>query len=161
MYYSHKTTGRPYEKNLGWCTHYIDCPNAPLYPFGFGLSFTTFQYSDIRLDRREISQSDTLKATVTLKNRRQFDGEEIVQMYIRDLKASITRPVKELKGFQKIRLRKGEEKEVTFSTPEPMLRFYDQDLACHSEPGEFKVFIGSSSMDVKEASFYLVDSLEK
>jgi beta-glucosidase len=158
VYYSDKPTGRPFQEDLRWCTHYIDAPNDPLYPFGYGLSYTEFDYSGIRLDQTEMNPGDTIVASVTIRNTGDYDGEEIVQMYIRDMKASVTRPVKELKGFEKIWLNAGEEQEVSFAITEDQLRFYDKEMNYISEPGEFKVFIGTSSRDVKEAVFILSDS---
>ena len=155
VYYSHKTTGRPFQEDLRWCTHYIDAPNDPLYPFGFGLSYTTFDYSDIRINRSEMGPSDTLTASISIRNTGDRDGEEVVQMYIRDMNASVTRPVKELKGFKKISLRAGEEKEVSFPITVDQLKFYDQQMNYISEPGEFKIYIGKSSKEVKEAAFFL------
>jgi len=126
-----------------------------LYPFGYGLSYTKFSYSDITLDGKQIIPGETLHVKVTVTNTGNYDGEETVQLYIRDMVASVTQPVKELKKFQKIFLKKGESKEVTFSLGLDNLKFYNNDLKLIYEPGDFKVFVGSNSQDVKEASFVL------
>ncbi len=114
IFYSHKNTGRPFNPNDHYTTKYIDVPNTPLYSFGYGLSYTTFEYGEIKLDVNEIAEGDTLKASITLKNTGKYDGAEVVQLYIRDLMGSVTRPVKELKGFEKVFLKKGESQTVTF-----------------------------------------------
>ncbi|MFZ4056604.1 MAG: beta-glucosidase BglX [Ferruginibacter sp.] len=158
LYYNHKNTGRPLAEGK-WFekfkTNYIDVSNDPVYPFGYGLSYTTFSYSDITLDRKTIKFGMDLKATVTVTNTGKYDGKEVVQLYIRDMVGSITRPVKELKGFQKIELKAGESKKVTFTISDKDLRFYNSDLKYVAEPGAFKLFIGGNSRDVKEASFQL------
>ncbi len=157
IYYAHRNTGRPqagdeFEK---FKTNYLDSPNSPLFPFGYGLSYTTFEYSDVSLSSANISTDETLEAKVTVTNTGGYDGEEVVQLYIRDVVTSITRPVKELKGFQKILLKAGESKEVSFTLSEKDLKFYNYDLDFVAEPGEFVVFIGTSSDEVKEARFFL------
>lgn len=157
IYYAHRNTGRPqagdtFEK---FKTNYLDAPNSPLFPFGYGLSYTTFEYSDVSLSNSTISAGETLEAKVTVTNTGEYDGEEVVQLYIRDVVTSITRPVKELKGFQKIFLKAGESKEVGFTLSEEDLKFYNYNLDFVAEPGEFIVFIGTSSDEVKEARFTL------
>lgn len=157
IYYAHRNTGRPqagdtFEK---FKTNYLDAPNSPLFPFGYGLSYTTFEYSDVSLSNSTISAGETLEAKVTVTNTGEYDGEEVVQLYIRDVVTSITRPVKELKGFQKIFLKAGESKEVSFTLSEEDLKFYNYNLDFVAEPGEFIVFIGTSSDEVKEARFTL------
>jgi len=157
LYYAHRNTGRPqagdeFEK---FKTNYLDSPNSPLFPFGYGLSCTTFEYSDVSLSTAAISTDETLEAKVTVTNTGDYDGEEVVQLYIRDVITSITRPVKELKGFQKVFLKAGESKEVSFTLSEEDLKFYNYDLNFVAEPGEFIVFIGTSSDEVKEARFFL------
>ncbi|MBW6536799.1 MAG: beta-glucosidase BglX [Mariniphaga sp.] len=157
IYYAHRNTGRPqagdeFEK---FKTNYLDSPNSPLFSFGYGLSYTTFEYSDVSLSKTTISANETLEAKVTVTNTGEYDGEEVVQLYIRDVVTSITRPVKELKGFQKISLKAGESKEVSFTLSEEDLKFYNYDLDFVAEPGEFVVFIGTSSDEVKEARFVL------
>ncbi len=158
LYYAHKNTGRPladgkwFEK---FRSNYLDVSNDPLYPFGFGLSYTTFNYSDIKLSSNTLTKGKSITASVTLTNTGKYDGQEVVQLYIRDLVGSITRPVKELKGFQKVSLKAGESKNITFTLTENDLKFYNSDLKFVAEPGDFNVFIGTNSHDVKEASFTL------
>lgn len=158
IYYAHKNTGRPLPEGK-WFekfrSNYLDVSNDPLYPFGYGLSYTTFSYSDVKLSSNKMSKSGKIMASVTVTNTGMLEGKEVVQLYIRDLVGSITRPVKELKGFQKINLKPGESKEVSFTITDEMLKFYNSDLKFVSEPGAFKVFIGGNSRDVKEASFQL------
>lgn len=156
IYYYEKNTGRPiYLANPKYKSRYIDCPNDPLYPFGFGLSYTTFAYSDIRLSTKELTGNGELKATVNVTNTGGVAGEEVVQCYIRDLVGSVTRPVKELKGFEKIALKAGEGKNVTFTITPDMLAFHRLDMTYGTEPGDFKLFIGGNSRDVKETGFRL------
>lgn len=154
IHYNMKNTGRPISENK-YTSKYLDIPNSPLYPFGYGLSYTTFEYSDIVLDKNVLSGSDSLQATVEVTNTGNMEGEEIIQLYIRDITASVTRPVKELKSFKKISLKAGESREVTFNIDREDLKFYDIDMNWTAEPGEFKVFIGTNSKDVKEAKFVL------
>jgi beta-glucosidase len=158
VYYNHKNTGRPYDGTgfPKFKSDYLDVSNDPLYPFGFGLSYTHFSYGDISLSQQKINPSEKLIVKVTVSNTGDFDGEETVQLYIRDLVASITQPVKELKGFQKLYLKKGESKEVSFSLGVDDLRFYNNELKLIYEPGDFKVFVGGSSREVKEAGFSLL-----
>lgn len=155
IHYDMKNTGRPKTENK-YTSKYLDIPNSPLYPFGYGLSYTTFEYSDIELSSSEITESESLQATVEVTNTGDLSGEEVVQLYIRDLHASVTRPVKELKGFEKINLKPGETKEVSFTIDREDLEFYGLDMNWIVEPGKFKVFIGTNSEEVKEASFDLV-----
>lgn len=157
IYYAHRNTGRPQEGDefQKFRTNYLDAPNSPLFPFGYGLSYTTFEYSDVSLNNSKITPGETLEVKVTVSNTGGLDGEEVVQLYIRDVVTSITRPVKELKGFQKIFLKAGESKEVSFTLSEEDLKFYNYDLDFVAEPGEFIVFIGKSSDEVKEARFVL------
>ncbi|MDT3401911.1 beta-glucosidase BglX [Mucilaginibacter terrae] len=159
LYYSHKNTGRPLAPN-GWFSKfrsgYLDVSNDPLYPFGYGLSYTTFSYSDVKLSAASFKPGQSITASVTITNTGKFEGKEVVQLYTRDLVGSSTRPVKELKGFQKISLKPGESKEVTFIITENELKFYNQQLKYVAEPGEFKLFIGPNSRDVKESKFMLL-----
>lgn len=153
VYYNNRTTGRPYQKGYRWCTKYIDNPIDPLYPFGYGLSYTTFKYSAISLDKNKLQNSDTITATIQITNTGGFDGVEVVQLYIQDLLGSITRPKKELKHFKRIELKTGEEKEVSFRISVDDLKFYNKDLEYIAEYGEFKIYIGASSVDTKETTF--------
>ena len=156
IFYYEKNTGRPiYIANPKYKSRYIDCPNDPLFPFGFGLSYTTFAYSDIKLSSAELTEKGELKATVNVTNTGNIAGEEVVQCYIRDLVGSVTRPVKELKGFEKITLKSGESKNVTFTIAPEMLAFHRLDMTYGTEPGDFKLFIGGNSRDVKEVKFSL------
>jgi beta-glucosidase len=137
-------------------TNYLDVSNDPLYPFGYGLSYTSFSYSDIKLTTNKLKAGQQIIATINVTNTGKMAGEEVVQLYTRDLVGSITRPVKELKGFQKIMLQPGETKTVSFTVDEGLLKFYNNDLKYVAEPGYFKLFIGANSRDVKETSFTLV-----
>jgi beta-glucosidase len=157
IYYNHKNTGRPLHPGDGYKfkSDYLDVTNEPLYPFGYGLSYTHFSYGDIRLSKTNVTGTEGLTATVTVTNDGNYDGEEVVQLYLHDKVASITPPVKELKGFQKIFLKKGESKDVVFNINHSDLMFYDNDLKLIAEPGEFDVMIGGNSRDVKSATFTL------
>ena len=160
IYYAHKNTGRPLPQGK-WFekfrSNYLDVSNDPLYPFGYGLSYTQFTYSDIKLSSSKMAKNGSIIASVTVTNTGMIEGKEVVQLYLRDMVGSITRPVKELKGFQKINLKPGETKELNFNITEEELKFYNSDLQYVSEPGDFKVFIGSNSRDVKENGFELTD----
>lgn len=149
IYYNHKNTGRPLDNKDGvfekFKSNYIDERNEPLFPFGYGLSYTTFEYSNLKISSAKISLSETLKVTVDIANTGNFDGKEVVQLYIRDLVGSVTRPVRELKGFQKITIKKGEKQTVTFQITAEDLKFYNADLQFVAEPGEFEIFVGSNS----------------
>jgi beta-glucosidase len=161
IYYNHKNTGRPLGNNEGkfekFKSNYIDERNEPLFPFGFGLSYTNFEYSNLKLSSVKINLKNTLKVTIDIANTGSFDGKEIVQLYIRDLFASVTRPVKELKGFQKINLKKGEKQTVTFEISAEDLKFYNAALQFVAEPGKFEVFVGSNSDTNTKATFELVN----
>ena len=154
--YAHKNTGRPlhdgkwFEK---FRSNYLDVTNEPLYPFGFGLSYTTFAYSDISLSQSSMDMQGMITASVDVSNTGLLPGGEVVQLYIRDLVGSTTRPVKELKGFERIYLQPGQTRTVTFKIAPEMLKFYDYDLQYVIEPGDFQVMIGSNSRDVKTAAF--------
>lgn len=157
LYYYAKNTGRPiYLPNDKYKSKYIDSPNDPLFPFGFGLSYTSFVYSDIKLSSSELTANGGIKATVAVTNNGAYDGEEVVQCYIRDLVGSVTRPVKELKGFEKISLKAGESKTVHFEITPEMLSFHRQDMTYGTEPGDFQLFIGGNSRDVKMIPFKLL-----
>ncbi|MBX7142716.1 MAG: beta-glucosidase BglX [Chitinophagales bacterium] len=156
LYYNAKNTGRPFDANNKYTSKYLDIPNTPLYPFGYGLSYTTFEYSDLKLDKPVFNFSDSLKVSVTLKNTGARDGEEIVQLYTHDLVGSVTRPVRELKGFQKIALKAGEIKTVTFTLRADDLAFTNSQLVYQAEPGKFEVFAGPNSASGLKAEFELV-----
>jgi len=155
IYYAHKNTGRPLSGSWfqKFQSNYLDVSNEPLYPFGFGLSYTKFDYSNVKLSANEISSADSLVVSVGVSNQGLREGSEVVQLYIRDLVGSSTRPVKELKAFKKIILKAGETKTVDFTLTTKDLSYYKYDLSFGFEPGDFKVFVGGNSRDVKEASF--------
>ena len=157
LYYNHKNTGRPLEGPWfqKFRSNYLDVTNEPLYPFGYGLSYTKFDFSEPRLDKDNFKAGEKIQLSVRLSNSGKFDGEEVVQLYIRDMVGSVTRPVKELKAFQKVFLKSGENKEIKFEITEEMLKFYNSELQFVAEPGEFKVFVGNSSSNVQEAKFRL------
>ena len=159
LYYSHKNTGRPLEDGKWFSkfrSNYIDVSNEPLYPFGYGLSYTTFDYSDVKLDKNKFKAGEVINASVIVKNTGTREGKEVVQLYIRDLVGSSTRPVKELKHFEKINLKPGESKTVNFKITVDDLKFYNSNLKYVAEPGDFKVFIGTNSRDVKTNQFTLL-----
>jgi len=157
IYYNYFKTGRPAtsDSDRFYRSAYIDLSIYPRFPFGYGLSYTSFDYGDITLSNTTIKANQSIRATVTLKNTGNYDGEETVQFYVQDIVGSVVRPVKELKGFQKVFLTKGESKQVSFTIDVNKLKFYSSALEYIYEPGDFKVYIGSNSQDVKEASFKL------
>lgn len=157
IYYNHKNTGRPYNPKDKFTSSYLDLEVTPLYPFGYGLSYTTFEYSDPVLSKTEIKKDESLKISVQIKNTGSIKGAEVAQLYIRDLVGSVTRPVKELKDFAKVWIEPGETKTVEFTLTPEKLKFYDINMNHVVEPGDFKVFVGTNSVDVKEASFKVVD----
>lgn len=157
VYYNHYNTGRPAQNDNDrfYRSAYIDLSLYPKYAFGHGLSYTNFEYSDIKLSKTSFKPAEKLTATVTVKNTGNYDGEETVQLYIQDLFGSVVRPVKELKGFQKVFLKKGEAKEISFTITTEDLKFFNDKLEKIYEPGDFKLFIGGASNNVKESSFIL------
>jgi beta-glucosidase len=160
IHYDMKNTGRPIElgaPGAKYVSRYLDTPNTPLYPFGYGLSYTSFAYSPVTLDKAKIRPGEKLTATVTVTNSGARDGEEVVQLYVRDLVGSVTRPVKELKGFEKVMLKKGEKRTIRFTLTDADLAFTRQDMSWGSEPGQFKLWIGPSSAEGSEASFELTE----
>ncbi|WP_295116994.1 beta-glucosidase BglX [uncultured Chitinophaga sp.] len=156
IYYNSKHTGRPIDPNNKYSSKYLDAPNTPLYPFGYGLSYTQFSYSNLRVSRAQMAANGSLEVSVTVTNTGKYDGEEVVQLYVQDLVGSVTRPVKELKGFKKIFLPKGANQIVSFRIAAADLKFYNSDLKFINEPGACKVFVGSNSRDVQEADFELM-----
>lgn len=161
VYYNHFNTGRPVTsatQDQKFISKYIDCPNDPLYPFGYGLSYSNFEYSDLRLDMPKMTRKDVLQASVTVTNTGRYAGEEVVQLYIQDLYGSTVRPVKELKGFRNIWLEPGKSQTIEFEITEKDLVYYTGNQRYEAELGEFKVFIGSNSRDVLEAGFELADA---
>jgi len=160
LYYSHKNTGRPLGEGQWFQkfrSNYLDVSNDPLYPFGYGLSYTTFTYDEPVLSTDTLQRKGNLQVSVEVSNTGSYAGEEVVQLYIRDLVGSVTRPVKELKGFQKIQLAPGQSQRVVFDLTEEDLKFYNADLEYVAEAGEFIVFIGTNSRDVQEKHFFLID----
>lgn len=151
IYYNHFNTGRPVvnEKDIVYKSAYIDLPITPKYPFGYGLSYTKFDYSNLSLSQKKMKTDETIEVSVTVTNSGNYDGEEIVQLYLKDRVGSVVRPVKELKDFQKIFLKKGESKTIKFSIDKEKLSFYNDDLQWVNEPGEFDVMIGASSEDIR------------
>ena len=160
IFYNHKNTGRPLGNSEGkfekFKSNYFDVRNEPLYPFGYGLSYTNFEYSNLKLDKTSINMDETITVSVDVKNAGNYDGKETVQLYIRDLVGSVTRPVKELKGFKKILIKKGETLTVTFTISVEDLKFYNYDLDFVAEPGDFEVFVGTNSDADLKANFKLI-----
>lgn len=159
IYYNHLNTGRPVPEGVKeyrkYQSNYIDVRNDPLYPFGYGLSYTTFEYGKPRLSATTMNANGTLTLTVNVKNTGKYDADEVVQLYIRDVAASISRPVKELKGFERISLKAGESRDVNFTIDVDMLKFYNSDLQFVAEPGDFEVMVGGNSRDVQSLKFSL------
>jgi beta-glucosidase len=157
-YYNHLSIGRPFTpgKPGNYTSQYFDDTTGPLFPFGYGLSYTSFSLSDMALSSTTLNKSGKLDATVVVKNTGKVDGETVVQLYIQDVAGSMIRPVKELKNFQKIMLKAGEERAVHFTITEEDLKFYNTQLKFAAEPGEFNVQIGLDSQDVKQQSFELL-----
>ena len=168
MYYNHNNTGRPAQDlipaledipveapqtSLGNTSFYLDSGAKPLYPFGYGLSYSKFVYSDLNLSANQIPVNSSLIAKATIKNVSKVDGFEVVQLYIRDLVGSIARPVKELKGFQKIFLKAGESKTVEFTLKASDLSFYGRDLVKKTEPGDFEIWISKNSAEGLKGRF--------
>ncbi|MFD0792965.1 beta-glucosidase BglX [Mucilaginibacter litoreus] len=152
VYYNHLNTGRPYTSGpTKFKSDYLDISNDPLYPFGYGLSYSKFTYSDVQLSKSQLKGSEMLTASVTVTNNGPYAGEQVVQLYISDPVASISRPVKELKGFQKVNLQTGEKKTITFSITPQQLKFYNSQLKYDWEPGDFYIHIGFNSADIKTA----------
>ncbi|MFC4723339.1 beta-glucosidase BglX [Geojedonia litorea] len=159
IFYNHKNTGRPLGNKEGkfekFRSNYLDVRNEPLYPFGYGLSYTTFEYSNLKLSSDQMNMNGSLDVSVDVTNSGNYDGKEVVQLYLRDLVGSVTRPVKELKGFQKIEIKKGETKTVTFKLTTEDLKFYNYDLNFVAEPGTFEVFVGTDSNATLKSNFQL------
>ncbi|MDD3721386.1 MAG: beta-glucosidase BglX [Lutibacter sp.] len=158
IYYNVKNTGRPYEANgpeQKYRSRYLDVPNSPLYPFGYGLSYTTFTYTDFTINKKEYTFKENINISVTVTNTGAFKGEEVVQLYIRDMVGSITRPLKELKRFEKVMLEPNESKKVTFTLTSDDLAFYTKDMSFKAEAGNFKLFVGTNSDELLETNFTL------
>lgn len=162
LYYNYKNTGRPYNATFtpagpdrAYSSRYRDVSNAPLYPFGYGLSYTSFEYGELKISSGNLTPNDSIIVTLEVENTGKVAGEEIVQLYIRDLQGSITRPVKELKGFQKLSFNPGEVKTIAFVIKADDLAFWRADMTYGFEAGNFEVFVGTNSRDVKKGSFKL------
>jgi beta-glucosidase len=153
VYYYHKNTGRPEDPESRFTSKYIDTPTSPLYPFGYGLSYTTFEYSNLRPSDTVISISDSLKVFIDVTNTGPVRGDEVVQLYVRTMASGITRPVKELKGFKRITIAPGETETIEFVLHPSQLRYYDREMNYTIEPGRVKVFVGTNSRDVLETEF--------
>ena len=156
IYYNYKNTGRPGPKKEIFWSHYNDEVNTPLYPFGYGLSYTSFEYSNIKIDNKNLTPDETLNVSVDLKNSGNYSGKEVVQLYIKDRFASVTRPVRELKGFEMVSLNPGETKTINFEISESLLKFYTANETWESESGFFDIFIGTNSNANLKESFELI-----
>ena len=158
IYYNHKNTGRPRigSDTAKYHSRYIDVPNTPRWPFGFGLSYTTFGYRDLKVANARLGQNDTLKVTATVANTGSRAGETVVQLYVHDEVASVTRPVRELKGFRRVALAPGESKAVDFRVPVSQLAFWGLDRRFVVEPGTFRVFVGPNSIEGLEGRFEVI-----
>lgn len=158
LYYNHLPTGRPLQEGK-WFekfrSNYLDVDNSPLYPFGYGLSYTTFSYGPLKLSATDMTEQGSIVATVSVTNTGDYDADEVVQLYIRDMVGSVSRPVKELKDFSRIHLRRGETRQVSFTVDAEKLKFYNSDLKYVCEPGEFQLMVGPNSRDVQTQSFTL------
>jgi beta-glucosidase len=160
MYYNHKNTGRPLAEGQWFSkfrSNYLDVSNDPVYPFGYGMSYTTFSYSNLVLSKNALNPGEKLEVKVKVKNTGAYDAKEVVQLYIRDMVGSSARPVKELKDFKKVLIKKGETLDVTFNIDVEDLKYYNYNLKYIAEPGDFKVFVGGNSRDALEASFVLTE----
>jgi len=154
IYYNHKNTGRPIIEDFKFTSKYLDVPNDPLYTFGYGLSYTQFKYGDVVLSSSNLSGENTiLEASITVNNIGDVDGEEVVQLYLNDPSASVSRPLKELKNFKKVLIKSGKEMKITFEITTEELKFFNSNLEYDWESGDFKIYIGTNSSDVKSASF--------
>lgn len=157
IYYNHYNTGRPHMSNIRFASRYQDIPTESYYPFGYGLSYSKFEYSDLKISSKKISKELPIIVSIKVKNNSSIAGKEVIQLYIQDLVASSVRPVKELKGFKKEYFEPLEEKEITFTITVDMLKFWSEKLEYKVEPGEFKVFVGQNAKDTKEAIFELIE----
>jgi beta-glucosidase len=160
IYYNMKNTGRPFSaKNPDkkYVSRYLNTSNTPLYPFGYGLSYTNFDYSKITLSSNELNNTNSITASVTVTNTGNYDGEEVVQLYIRDLVGSVTRPVKELKGFQKINIAKGKSTVISFDITAKDLAFYRKDMSFGTEIGDHQLFIGTDSQNLNQSNFKVTE----
>jgi beta-glucosidase len=151
IYYNALPTGRPFKAEDKYTSKYLDIPNTPLYPFGYGLSYTTFSLSNLRLSSNQLLQSGTLTVSVDIQNTGRRDGTEVVQVYVRDLAASVSRPVKQLKGFSRVGLKAGEKRTVQIPIRISELGFYNAQNRYIVEPGKFSVMVGTDSANIPDA----------
>lgn len=157
LYYNHKSTGRPIDlqnPTVDYRSFYIDSPNTPLYPFGYGLSYTNFKIRNLRMDSNVLHKKGEIKVTAEVENTGDRDGEELVQLYIRDLVGSVTRPVKELRGYRKVFLAKGETKTVEFTITPETIAMYNLDMHYIAEPGDFKVWVAANAADEENEGLF-------
>ena len=161
IYYNHKNTGRPYlgatDPEQKYKSRYTDSDNSPLFPFGFGLSYTNFSYANLKISTNKISRNETLRISVNVTNSGNYDGAETVQLYIKDVVGSVTRPVKELKRFEKVVIKKGETKTISFEITSNDLKFYDKNMKFTAEPGDFEIFVGGNSDTNYKETFELIN----
>ena len=161
IYYNHKNTGRPYlgasDPEQKYKSRYTDSDNSPLFPFGFGLSYTNFSYANLKVSSNKISRNETLRISVNITNSGNYDGAETVQLYVKDIVGSVTRPVKELKRFEKVVIKKGETKTISFEITADDLKFYDKNMKFTAEPGDFEIFVGGNSDTNYKATFELIN----
>ena len=155
IYYNYMNTGRPTSTNNVFWSHYTDSPNTPLYPFGYGLSYTNFEYGELTCDKARITKNDSIEVKLSITNSGKFDGEEIVQLYIQDPKAKYARPVKELRAYKKVLLKKGDSKQISFSLNPSDLGYYSPDGEFLIESGTYHIFVGKNSVEVQKISFTL------
>ena len=156
LYYNHLNTSRPDGDSQvfnRYQSNYLDVPNTPLYPFGYGLSYTTFEYGKLSLSAEKLSKGGSIEAKITVTNKGDYDAYEVVQLYLRDIYAKISRPVKELKKFERVFLKKGESKEITFVLTDDDLKYYDSSLQYGYDPGEFDIMVGPNSANVQTLRF--------
>lgn len=157
IYYNHYNTGRPHIKDIRFASRYQDIPTESYYPFGYGLSYSKFEYSDLRISSNKMKEDSSITVSVKVKNDSNVPGKEVIQLYIQDLVASVVRPTKELKGFKKENFEAFEEKEITFEITPDMLRFWNEKLEYQAQTGEFKVFVGANSEDIMETVFEFIE----
>lgn len=157
IYYNAKNTGRPFDADNKYTSKYLDVPNEPLYPFGYGLSYSEFEYANLKLDKKQLDLGSEIHVSVDVKNTGQYKGQEVVQLYLRDEVGSVTRPVKELKGFEKISLEPGEQKTVHFTIEPEDLKFWNADMKFTAEDGRFKVFVGTNSENALKSEFKYIN----
>lgn len=158
IYYNHYNTGRPHIKDIRFASRYQDIPTESYYPFGYGLSYSKFEYSDLRISSNKMKEDSSITVTVKVKNNSNVPGKEVIQLYIQDLVASVVRPTKELKGFKKEDFEAFEEKEITFEITPDMLKFWNEKLEYKVQTGEFKVFVGANSEDTMEEVFEYIEA---